>query len=233
MHPGAGGMAEVKKWSDKLIFTELLQGDTDGRSVSGMEKALARMEEKDDDRMAVANLKSLCKLVKLCQHLSKTPIRSMPEEELQVSFSQLATEQIPLPEAMMSGLLTRKGTQLVEAGEMGALLDCMNPFVAPPASGFSFNAPVLSAISSDQRARLDYYNKMIFEKIVLDMVKAGESKSQALLEFATTAAAKLDEVDLVELCSTGVKELNEHLAVWRCLIALLSDTMNVSLQDMC
>ena len=73
---------------------------------------------------------------------------------------------------------------------------------------------------------------MVFEKVVLDMMKAGAEKSEQLLDFARMAARKLDEVDLVELCSVGVKELNEHLAVWRCLIALLSDSVNVSLQDL-
>ena len=228
----AGGMAEVQKWTSKLPLKGLLAGETDGRSVSGMEKALLRMDEKDEDRMAVANLKSLCKLVKLCQHLCKAPIRTMPQDELDVSFQQLEAAKVELPEAMMSALLTRRIGLLVEAGDMSSLLECMNPFAAAPDAGFDFRKPVLRAVSNDLRARLDFYNKTIFEKVVLDMMKAGSAKSEALFQFAVEAAAKLDEVDLVELCSSGVKELNEHLAVWRCLIALLSDTMNVDLQDL-
>ena len=68
----------------------------------GMEKALARMDEKDEDRMAVANLKALCKSVKLCQYLCKAPIRTMPEEEMVASFTELESQQVALPEAMMS-----------------------------------------------------------------------------------------------------------------------------------
>ena len=131
-HPSAGGMKEVEKWAKKLKLREILWGETDGRSVSGMEKALARMDEKDEDRMAVANLKALCKSVKLCQYLCKAPIRTMPQEELVASFTELETHQVPLSESMMSAILTRKTQELMDAGDMQGLLDCMNPFVGGP-----------------------------------------------------------------------------------------------------
>ena len=85
-------------------------------------------------------------------------------------------------------------------GDMQGLLDCMNPFVAGSgeAASFNFRKPTLSAISCDQRDKLDYYNKMVFEKLVLDMMKAGSEKAEQLLDFAKMAAKKLDEVDLVE-----------------------------------
>ena len=210
---------------------KILSGNYDGRSRSGLEKAIERMEAKDNpDVMQITIFKNLLKRVRLLIHLQESNLLTMDAEELRGCLDSLVAEEAEIPVQFQKRLLTRRARDLKLEGNHVKLLEILNPFVC--ADVFAVHDPCLAALQLEEAHKVKTFNEMIFEQLVMSWIGQGQPAAATLLDFALKAHALMSGVDFVEIGDYfRAKELGDHLVIWRALIALLKDEMDVSLQE--
>ena len=214
----------------KLELSKILDKDYDGRSVSGLEKAIARKQLSGKEMQEVSVMKNLLKVVKMCEHLVAS-VASMDAGELLQCLSILEQEEIQPPVSFQKQLLARKAQELRLGEQFVELMRVMNPFSEN--DGFNMYKPMLCCIAVDEQQKVRTYNETIMEQLVLQWIAEGEKSSQKLLQFARHALGLMEGVDLVEIADYyRAKELGEHMVIWRSIVAILGDELDVGKQDL-
>ena len=107
-------LSAVATWKEHVPIESVLSGEADGRSVSGMTKAVERMKAADTDRMAASMLGNYNRIIKTAQKFAEVDIQSMNEDELEETLQVLEQESVAIPERIQRDLLKRRTTELLQ-----------------------------------------------------------------------------------------------------------------------
>ena len=213
-------MAELEKWTAKLTPYDVLDDNYDGRTASGMRKALARMETADEDRVATSMLANFEKLISALELVKAKHVLKLEEKELDKGLTIIEEEGIAVPPDFKKQLLHRRAQKLKEQGQFMELIKVMNPFGCAK-SEFRLRFPTLSTLPVPEVDKAVTYNEVVMQSVVIDLIKAGSSSSEKLLQLARDALSLMEGVDLVEVEDVTVaKELGDHITIWRALVAV-------------
>eukprot|EP00971_Amphidinium_carterae_P320320 6367456-Amphidinium_carterae.1 len=170
-----GLLQELEKWKAKLSPTQVLTGDYDGRTISGLEKAVQKFEGSDKANKDVTGfclLKNYFKLVLKLKWLCCNDLTTVDLQELHTHLEACEAENIVLPMDMMKSLLTRRTSQLQSECKYKELILVLNPF-AQQGARFDTKKPLLSDIHTDANTKMATYEDKLFEKVLADKIKDG------------------------------------------------------------
>eukprot|EP00971_Amphidinium_carterae_P102211 2023397-Amphidinium_carterae.3 len=108
-----GSMDQLSMWKGRLDPYKVLQNDYDGRSVTGLERAVKRNDEGSENKLEGALLKNFFKLVQVCQKVATANLQTTPEDLLNDWLQSLRNEGQVLPYSIQSELLYKRSMQLL------------------------------------------------------------------------------------------------------------------------
>eukprot|EP00971_Amphidinium_carterae_P349399 6490998-Amphidinium_carterae.2 len=225
-----GGLKEVERWKAKCDLNKVLTDDFDGRTLTGLLACIDKLERADTHRMEVAILRNLSKVVQACRNLARANIKQMPQSDLEALLSCIAEAGAELPIDIQQKLLHRRAEQLLHDKQFTELLQTMNPFVS--LQPFSSIAPTMSGIKGAQENRIETYNALVFQKLLVDGIIAGEEGSHNVKTLAEVGLTSLD-VCIVDLDEKQCFELGEQESIWKACLALLTDSIETGYEDPC
>ena len=215
---------ELVSWQTKIPLTKVLDNDYDGRSRSGLEKKVQRLELDDEDRALCTVLKAYLRLVHLCKSLVEQNLTLMDGAELRSSLEILIEEKVVIPASFQRSLLERKCVQLVEQEDFKGVLHTMSPWVAE--EPFDPLNPCLAGVEAERTKKIITHGEVVFEKMLVDLLNLGEPGAPRVLEFSKTALELYMEVDTLEMDLPTAKEFSDQIVAWQCLLALLDDPLD-------
>eukprot|EP00971_Amphidinium_carterae_P327594 6459024-Amphidinium_carterae.3 len=223
------GFESLAIWKERLDPMKVLTNQYDGRSVTGLERAVKKREQEDDKGMETVLQKNFLRLVHVCQRLHCTDLQKVPDDDLNSMLQALQNESQGLPRGMQVQLLLRRSTKLLEKHEYSDLLACINPFTQPgPFDPFS---PCVSGVEGSTREqRMSTFKEMIVEKLLIDLIKKGAPGSKETNVVATMVLSMLDEIDPIELDDAAIPDYNELTTLCRALICLVEDSSDLKYQ---
>ena len=218
--PPAGDEKIIAEWKARLSPGEVLSGDFDGRTISGLFKKVMRLESEKVHRMAASVLKNYHSLLKLCETLYLTGLLNVEASELSNALAVLAENQVDLPQKMKQDLVQRKSNEMVAAGDFKQLLAVTNPFEEQTA--FDPAAPKLSSMPIDIRHKVSTWSEIVFSTLVVDWLLQGSSASKELFLFCQLAMETLSLVSPVDLDRHIARDFGDQKVIFRAIIALLT-----------
>eukprot|EP00971_Amphidinium_carterae_P296705 5894053-Amphidinium_carterae.4 len=224
-----GAMDQLSLWKGRLDPYKVLLNDYDGRSVTGLDRAVKRNDEGSENKLESALLKNFFKLVQVCQKVSTADLQKTSEDDLNNWLQALRNEGQALPYTIQSQLLYRRSMQLLAEKKYPQLLTCINAFTET--TTFDPFCPCLSGVeSSNVEQRLSTFREMVVEKLLLSLIKKGAAGASEVCTVAKLVMGLLAQVDLVALDDAAHKEYREQRVVWRTLIALAEDSPELDYQ---
>eukprot|EP00971_Amphidinium_carterae_P331884 6465706-Amphidinium_carterae.4 len=230
---GDGLSREVEKWKSRIDLSKLLKGDVDGRSISGLEKCIAKLEECTDpnkDKQTLCVLNNFMKLIDKLKLFSKASIINMETKDLNEYLELIKAESVELPISMKRDLLRRHTTRLEKEMKHAELLNMLNPFTESSEPFDPFH-PMLVQVDVDASKKLKTYEEQVFEQLLVDWISQGDDKKEQVLRFCQQALAIYVGIDTVELSDKMVAEYSDHRSVLSCCIALRSSSPDLSYQQ--
>eukprot|EP00971_Amphidinium_carterae_P327285 6458552-Amphidinium_carterae.1 len=211
----AGDEEELLKWQTKCDPSEILLKQNLGRSLRGLEECIRKLKEKDDKRMLQTALEGVYTLADTANTFAKLNILTAPDVELQKTLSIFKANSVKLPFKMAQQVLQRRVNDLSSKGEYAAILQILNIFHAK--EPFDLLEPKLCGLDTDFQTQVKTMTAIIFEKVLVDWLRAGASSSQHVQDFSRQALALYSEVDLVDLDAVAAKELSEQQTLFKAL----------------
>ena len=169
----AGVSLDVEYWRGKIKLRELLENLVDGRTTSGLEKALVRAESSEKHRLQATLLRNFNKVVKSMKSMAECNLQRVPLSEIEQYMEVVTAEGVALPMVMQRDLLQRRTHELVAECRYKELFQCMNPW--EPGVVFDWRFPALAGIEeADALSKLKTFESVIVEQVLLDKIFKGE-----------------------------------------------------------
>ena len=221
---------DVEHWRIKIKLDELLRQEVDGRTTSGLEKAVLRAEASDNDRIAATLLRNFNKVVKSLKSMAESNLQKIPWSEVEQYMEVVNSEGLALPMSMQHSLLQRRTRELVAECRYKELFQCMNPW--EKVSEFDWRRPELSGVQgADSFSKLKTFEKLIVEQVLMDKLYKGEEGRAQVLVLCEEALAQCGSVDVLLLDEKLLKLFRDHLCIWKALTALLGTAWDLTCQE--
>ena len=221
---------DVEYWRLKIKLPDLLCQAVDGRTTSGLEKALARAEESDEDRIAATLLRNFNKVVKALKSMAESNLQRLPLTEVEQYMEVVNSEGLTLPKHMQLALLSRRTRELVAECRYQELFQCMNPWVTE--ASFDWRSPRLAAVNeADALDKLKTFEKLMVEQVLMDKIYKGDEGKSHVSLLCDEAMSVYATVDVLLLEDKVSKIFREHMCIWKALRALLGNSLDLSGQE--
>eukprot|EP00971_Amphidinium_carterae_P350674 6491679-Amphidinium_carterae.2 len=216
------GFEFVSHWKQKLNPASILEcWHFDGRSRAGLENRIEIMEEKDQHRLAQVELKKHLKVIQMTEKFVKGNLLTMDGTELHGALRVYKENNIALPLKVTIDLVQRRTDDLMAQGAFKQVLHIMNVFL--PDESFDALEPKMCSLDLDFPSKLQTYNKVIFESLLVDWLKKGADGAKMILNISLEAVVENKSIDIVELEQDAAAVFNMQLQVWKSLVVLASD----------
>ena len=214
----------VAEWKERLPLETQLQGLVDRRTSNALRKRVIVLQEsKDPDAF---RLKNYLRLVDLAGQLCPPQVNSLSNPEVCAVVQQLESEGVEWPVVTRRNLLHRRVRDLCEAQDWLGFMHTIHP---QGDSAFAPQTPTLSAVGEEARAKSELLQLYLIKNAMLKMIGMGEAGQSQLLDVTVKALCMFALVDFVELEPPLAVVVDQSACICRCLSALLTPTLDVSL----
>ena len=219
----------AEKWKKNCPLNDVLRGEVDGRTVSGMLKCAERLRAEEATRMAGAILTNYHKVVKSAERLVQTKLSQIPQQELTTTLECMQEQGATLPPRIKRDLLRRHTGGLVKAGFWEELIAVVNPFA--PSDAFDATRPTVAASEETMEGRLKAYGSLVIDSLMTDWLAQGEAGAGQVLQFAKLAQDAFEKVDCIDLDIAYSRDFGEQVTIFRACKALLENTVSTEHQE--
>eukprot|EP00971_Amphidinium_carterae_P036794 723405-Amphidinium_carterae.4 len=155
---------------------------------------------------------------------------NVDDENLHKTLAQLEKEEIPFTRGLKERILLRQTSRLVAEHRFAEVITCLNPWAAQE---FNWQHPTLAGIPDEPgSSKLSTFKSVLFDKVFCKLILEGESKGDTIKALSQQCLSMVESVDLVALDAGAARTLSECETVWKALWALLTPTLDISLQDL-
>ena len=222
---------ELAKWRQKVPLEVVLDPNYDGRKVTGLATKIENLINtgKPRERMLASVLKNYHNMLQQLRSLAKSNISTMHEDDLQQKLQVVVDERLSLPQPLMRALLVRQCDKQMEDHKFAELLVCMSPFVPPTV--FDCRQPCLSGIPCDKASHLKTFQELVVETLLVNWMIKGREASSQVVSFCKVAIEAFADADVLTMDAATAKDFGEYLCIWRSLVALASDDLDLAYQE--
>ena len=217
------GMDQVMMWKNKIPLSKVMDGNADGRSITGLKKAVQRSATSGLTTEACM-LKNYLKHVVLAQQLAPQCVGSLPTGELHAMVATMVGEQATLPGHLKAILVTRRVTDLMEKKRDQELMTAISPFEV---GEFDSLNPKLGCLQDTMGAKLVTFQNLIFKEIIVERILQGAHGADHLLSFARVCMEFFDHIDILDLDNLQAAALHEAVEVWKFIVAMCTNTLDI------
>eukprot|EP00971_Amphidinium_carterae_P352548 6492647-Amphidinium_carterae.2 len=194
-----------------------MAGELDRRGLEGLRKKLATMQKaKHPDAGLLNNYK---KLVQTAEVLQSASVPNLSAAELQGALTAMNAEEVEYP------------VKLTAAGMYQELLDTLDPWATE--KRFDCFAPRLADLGTAGEKKAELFRDVVFKDFLAVLVKQGSLAHVKLLEITSQCMQKFGDTDLMRLSEEEAIVFDESCAAWRCLIALLTPSVEPDYVVLC
>ena len=228
LHLPTGFDDTVTGWKKRLNLTKVMAGKVGGhdrRTTSGLRKKVSRMTASKDPE--VYPYKNLLKQVELAEHLMDTNMMGLSNEELTQIIDLLSAEGVTWAPITMTNLLKRRVAQMLSEKDFMKILPVIAPFENAP---FDPKAPTAGALEETLRAKVDHFQGVVIRHMMTPLLSEGPAGEAKLLALSQQCLSVYEGLDFEELESYEASVMDELLTCWRCVVALLTTTIEPHLK---
>eukprot|EP00971_Amphidinium_carterae_P333200 6467795-Amphidinium_carterae.3 len=224
----------MEHWTSRLRLHSILLGDFDGRTVNGLRKCADRLAGKREKAHEAGQLKRFLKQCVAAQALAPDQLgkvaksEKMGDEELTGHLNALLPDVSEWPQGLRETLLQRQVSKFLDSKNIDALFPIINPLGDP---SFDPLKPTLSGLARTTAGKISAFQRIIFNNVLLGMIYDGEPASQAVVNLSASCLKVFEEADLVAMDGRAAVLHDECCTIWRALLAVGRDTLDVSTED--
>jgi hypothetical protein len=211
-------------WKNKIPLSKVMDGTADGRSISGLKKAVHRLASSGLTTEACM-LKNYLKHVLLAQQLSPQSVGTLSTGELHAMVATMVGEEATLPGHLKALLVTRRVSDLMEKKKDEELMIAISPFEV---GEFDSLNPKLGCLQDTMGAKLVTFQNLIFKEIIVNRILQGAHGANHLLSFAKVCMHFFDHLDILDLDNLQAAALHEAVEVWKFIVAMCTVTLDTS-----
>jgi hypothetical protein len=200
-----------------------MDGSADGRSISGLKKAVHRLASSGLTTEACM-LKNYLKHVLLAQQLSPQYVGTLCTGELHAMVATMVSEEATLPGHLKALLVTRRVSDLMEKKKDQELMMAISPFEV---GEFDSLNPKLGCLQDTMGAKLVTFQNLIFKEIIVERILQGAHGADHLLSFARVCMEFFDHIDILDLDNLQAAALHEAVEVWKFIVAMCTNTLDI------
>ena len=207
---------------------KVADGTQDGRTTQGLKRSAARkMASKDAEVRAEGHLLSnYSKAVVAAEAVAPKVFWALPKSELKQILAVLQSEGLEFPAVLKYNLVARRAQQLVAERQFSKLLSVCCPWTNAPWDPYS---PVLGGLGSSEMGRkMSLWRKLVFGDLLSALLLEGEAQKDHVLAICKESLERACSIDMLEVENMVAQLYDEAVCAWRSLIALISNTLDVS-----
>eukprot|EP00971_Amphidinium_carterae_P348673 6490620-Amphidinium_carterae.6 len=220
----------LSHYKKKLPLSKVMAGGLDRRGAEGLRKKVQSMQKAKHPDAAL--LRNWSKLVQTAEVLQEASVPTLSAAELQGALAAVsAAEEVEWPVKVRQALLQRRVKQLTASGMYKELLDILDPWADE--KSFDCFAPRLAGLGTAGDKKAEVFRDVVFKDFFADLVKQGPVAHGKLLEITTQCMQKFGDTDLLSASEDEAIVFDESCAAWRCLIALLTPSVDKDCVVLC
>ena len=197
----------------------------DGRSRSGLKRAIDRLQEKKD--YVEANLlKTYMRQIEMAQSLVPPKLGALNETDLQEALGMLRQEGVPLPPKLQHALLVRHVQSKLNQRAWTDVIPVINPWGDGEFDGMQ---PKLCAMQYDNK--LAFFKRILFHDIMIPLLYEGEMACKTVVGLSKACLTACRDVDLLYEDGAVAAGHDECCAIWAALCAVGEVSLSSEVED--
>ena len=199
----------------------------DKRTTEGLRKSIIRKFQKPETKLDGQLLQNWQKYVNAALALAPGNFAALNNEDLQKTITFLSSEVSQFPDKTKTLIVCRRLTTLLSERKFEEMLDVLSPWVP---DDFNPQHPAVSGVSAESGKRLAIWKRMLFAEAICKFIEEGERGQLAVQQLCRLCLEKTRTIDMIDLDNSSALGLEEGKTVWRALLALLSSSLDESVQ---
>ena len=197
----------------------------DKRATEGLRKSIQRKFRKEETKLDGQLLQNWQKHVIAALSLAPGNFALLNDEELHNTLTFLALEVPEFPEK--TKVVATLVATLLSERKLDEMLEALSPWQI---ATFNVQKPCVSGVSWESSKRLAIWRRVLFADAICKFIEDGERGLTPLQHLCKLCLAKTESIDIVYLDNSSALGLEEGKTVWRALLALLSSSLDESVQ---
>ena len=196
-----------------------------------MKARLARIANDKDCIEEATALKNWQRLVTVAGSMNIGFLQAAAPEDLESALKILVPEVPEFPVKYQHALLGKRLGLLLEKQAYKEAIMLADPFGTDDT--FDPLNPTMRGVQDKPGPKLRIFEVVVFQKTLLPMLHGGAASCEQTVQVAKECLSMYENVDLVELDARLAATHSELVSIWRCLVALGTDTLDRSYEDLC
>eukprot|EP00971_Amphidinium_carterae_P291502 5786832-Amphidinium_carterae.1 len=190
----SGGNSLLSKWQTQAPLAHALDGKLDGRSLSGLRKAVGRLKDNTTFPIIASKLTTYLKQVETALSISPKLMATKSDTDLEEALLMLTSDGVTFTPASQEALLKRRVAKLMAEKSYLQLIPIISPWGTEE---FNAREPKLCALSEGNK--MAAFQKVIFQDVLMAVLVTGVEGAPMVSNLCAACLKIFEVVDLVDL----------------------------------
>eukprot|EP00971_Amphidinium_carterae_P241142 4787429-Amphidinium_carterae.3 len=223
------GEDPVAKWKKRIPLERCLAGKrNDHRSINGLKARISRISQSTDHLAELAALRNFQQLIQKADQIHIDMVKAIDPKLLEETLTTIMPHVQTYPKEYQEKLVEKRVEVLLDKKEYQSLVDILNPFLA---EDFDPLHPTVAGTDDSLPQKIRTFERVVFKDLLLKKMYEVPDALETVLLVSNQCLSLFEGADLLEMDHKSVCTHGEFCSIWRCLVALGTDSLDDALEE--